>query len=204
MRRGRMGSRCSAFAASRGAWRSSRRFMRILTARDRGHGPWRPGLVALLVELGMEAEARRDLAQMIDEGLDQFRDSLWLASLTYITDACAALGDEAAAALVYPELEPLAGNERDDRPAGRVLRPRRPLPGDARDDPRRLGARGEALRARDGADAGKWRRRPGSPTPNTSTRACSSHAVAESRSEIAALLGEAARLAHQIGLTGAA
>ncbi len=82
--------------------------MRILTAGDRDHGPWRPGLVAMLVELGMEAEARRDLAQVIADGLDQFRDSLWLASLTYITDACAALGDEAAAALVYPELEPLA------------------------------------------------------------------------------------------------
>ncbi len=38
-----------------------------------------------------------------------FRESLWLASLTYLTDACAALGDEAMAALVYPELEPLAG-----------------------------------------------------------------------------------------------
>ena len=35
--------------------------------------------------------------------------SLWLATLTYLTDACAALGDEATAALVYPELEPLAG-----------------------------------------------------------------------------------------------
>ena len=43
------------------------------------------------------------------EGLEQFRESLWLASLTYLTDACAALGDEAMAAIVYPELEPLAG-----------------------------------------------------------------------------------------------
>ena len=30
-------------------------------------------------------------------------------SLTYLADACAALGDEAIAALVYPELEPFAG-----------------------------------------------------------------------------------------------
>jgi DNA-binding CsgD family transcriptional regulator len=82
--------------------------MRVLTASDRNHGPWRPGLVSLLVELGMEAEARRDLAQIHTDGLDQFRGSLWLASLTYLTDACAALGDEAVAALVYPELEPLA------------------------------------------------------------------------------------------------
>jgi DNA-binding CsgD family transcriptional regulator len=83
--------------------------MRIITPGNREHGPWRPGLVSLLVELGMEEEATRELAQITSEGLDPFRGSLWLASLTYITDACAALGNEAAAALVYPELEPLAG-----------------------------------------------------------------------------------------------
>ena len=83
--------------------------MKLIAAGDRQTGPWLPGLVSLLVELGMEAEARRDLARITGEGLDPFRASLWLASLTYITDACAALGDEAAAALVYPELEPLAG-----------------------------------------------------------------------------------------------
>jgi DNA-binding CsgD family transcriptional regulator len=82
--------------------------LRILTARNRG-GPWRPGLASLLVELGMEAEARRGLAEIVQEGLEPFRTTLWLASLTYITDACALLGDEAVAALVYPELEPLAG-----------------------------------------------------------------------------------------------
>src|SRR5262249_22095267 len=35
--------------------------------------------------------------------------SLWLASLTYMTDACTALADEATAALIYPELAPLEG-----------------------------------------------------------------------------------------------
>ena len=82
--------------------------MRILTRGTHEHGPWRPGLVSLLVELGMEAEARRELAEIIGEGLDRFRETLWLGSLTYITDACAPLGDQRAAALVYPELEPLA------------------------------------------------------------------------------------------------
>jgi DNA-binding CsgD family transcriptional regulator len=83
--------------------------IRILaTDADRG-GPWRPGLVSVLVELGMEAEARRELARVVDDGLDPFRESLWLAALVYLTDACSALGDEAAAAIVYPELEPLAG-----------------------------------------------------------------------------------------------
>jgi DNA-binding CsgD family transcriptional regulator len=57
----------------------------------------------------METEARRELDRVRAEGLDGLRESLWLASLTYLTDACTALHDEATAALVYPELEPLAG-----------------------------------------------------------------------------------------------
>jgi DNA-binding CsgD family transcriptional regulator/tetratricopeptide (TPR) repeat protein len=72
-------------------------------------GPWRPGLVALLAELGMEQEARRELALLLDDGLEPFRSSLWSASLAYLTDASSALGDTAVAALVYPELAPLGG-----------------------------------------------------------------------------------------------
>jgi DNA-binding CsgD family transcriptional regulator/tetratricopeptide (TPR) repeat protein len=83
--------------------------IRILAANPKREGPWLPGLASVLVELGMEAEARRELSRVALEGLDGFRESLWLASLTYLTDASAALGDEATAALVYPELEPLAG-----------------------------------------------------------------------------------------------
>lgn len=82
--------------------------IRILAGNER-EGPWRPGLVALLVELGMEAEARRELSRLVADGLDPFRASLWLGSLAYLTDACAALGDETAAALIYPEFEPYAG-----------------------------------------------------------------------------------------------
>ncbi len=83
--------------------------IRILSADERDHGPWRPGLASLLVELGMEAEAQRELARISGAGLEPLRESLWLASLTYITDACAAVGDEATAALVYGELAPLTG-----------------------------------------------------------------------------------------------
>jgi DNA-binding CsgD family transcriptional regulator/tetratricopeptide (TPR) repeat protein len=82
--------------------------IRILARNEQRAGPWLPGLVSVLVELGMEAEARRELSRVASEGLDRYRESLWLASLTYLTDAAAALGDEAMAALVYPELEPLS------------------------------------------------------------------------------------------------
>jgi DNA-binding CsgD family transcriptional regulator len=83
--------------------------IRILAGEGERDGPWRPGLVALLAELGMESEARRELAAIVAGGLDGYRETLWLTSLTYLTDACTALGDETTAALVYPELEPLAG-----------------------------------------------------------------------------------------------
>ena len=83
--------------------------IRILAADTGRAGLWRPGLASMLVELGMEAEAREELALITAAGLDGFRASLWLASLTYLADACAALGDRDIAALVYPELEPLAG-----------------------------------------------------------------------------------------------
>jgi DNA-binding CsgD family transcriptional regulator len=83
--------------------------VRILAGGPGREGPWRPGLAALLAELGMEAEARRELGRLAAEGLEPFRASLWLTTLAYLTDACSALGDEALAALVYPELEPFAG-----------------------------------------------------------------------------------------------
>jgi len=83
--------------------------IRVLAGGGRDRGAWRPGFASLLSELGMEAEARRELDLIAAEGLDPFRQSLWLASLTYITDACAALRHREIAELVYPELKPLAG-----------------------------------------------------------------------------------------------
>jgi DNA-binding CsgD family transcriptional regulator/tetratricopeptide (TPR) repeat protein len=80
--------------------------IRILAGDGHRDGPWRPGYAALLAELGMEAEARRELSLLASEGLDRFRESLWLAALTYLTDASTLLRDESMAALIYPELEP--------------------------------------------------------------------------------------------------
>jgi DNA-binding CsgD family transcriptional regulator/tetratricopeptide (TPR) repeat protein len=83
--------------------------VQLLAKSDGGTGAWRPGLAALLVELGMDDEARHELARIRAQGLEPFREALWLASLTYLTDACAAVGDEELAALVRPELEPYSG-----------------------------------------------------------------------------------------------
>jgi DNA-binding CsgD family transcriptional regulator len=84
--------------------------VRILAAESGPEGPWRPGLVALLAELGMADEARAELGRLRPADLEAFRRSLWIASLTYLADAAAALGDEATAAILYPELSPQAGS----------------------------------------------------------------------------------------------
>jgi DNA-binding CsgD family transcriptional regulator/tetratricopeptide (TPR) repeat protein len=83
--------------------------VRVLAGDADPGSAWGPGLAALLAELGMVDETQRTLARILADGLDPLRESLWLASVTYLTDAAAAVGDRETAALVYPELEPLAG-----------------------------------------------------------------------------------------------
>ena len=80
--------------------------VRVLAARG---GAWRPGLAALLVELDMADEARAVLARVAADGLEPLRETLWLASLAYLADAAAAVGDDTMAATLYKELAPLAG-----------------------------------------------------------------------------------------------
>ena len=66
--------------------------VRAVSGAGEPAGPWRPGLIVLLTQLGMEEDARRELA-----------------SLCYLTDACTLLDDTATAQVLYRELEPLAG-----------------------------------------------------------------------------------------------
>src|SRR5262249_9407848 len=80
--------------------------LRVLTARGVA---WRARPAPLLAEIGLHDEARRELERIRAAGLESLRHSLWLASLTYLTDACRAIGDAELAALVYPELAPLSG-----------------------------------------------------------------------------------------------
>jgi DNA-binding CsgD family transcriptional regulator/tetratricopeptide (TPR) repeat protein len=84
-------------------------FVKVLAKGEHASGAWRPGLAALLVELGMDEEARAELGRIRAQGVEPFREALWLASLSYLTDACAAVGDQELAALIMPELESHGG-----------------------------------------------------------------------------------------------
>ena len=83
--------------------------IQILAGEDASGSAWRPGLVALLAELGMEEDARRELARVRRDGLEPFRDALWFASLAYLTDAAVAMGDEEVAGAVRRELDHTTG-----------------------------------------------------------------------------------------------
>ena len=61
--------------------------------RDRAGGAWRPGLAAVLADLGMDDEARRELRAYSTTGSSLYAHRSGWPSLTYLADACAAVGD---------------------------------------------------------------------------------------------------------------
>ena len=82
--------------------------VRLLAGEPRS-GPWLPGMVALLTELGMHEEAQARLEPLRRDGLGRLRESLWVASLTYLADAYAVLPGDDLAIEVYEQLVPLRG-----------------------------------------------------------------------------------------------
>jgi class 3 adenylate cyclase/DNA-binding CsgD family transcriptional regulator len=85
-----------------------RPIVELLPRSPEGASTWRPGLVALLVELGMEEEARAELERMRADEFRGVTTALGTAALVYASDACSALRDAESAALLYARLEPLA------------------------------------------------------------------------------------------------
>jgi DNA-binding CsgD family transcriptional regulator/tetratricopeptide (TPR) repeat protein len=173
--------------------------IRIVAGQGPREGPWGPGLAALLAELGMESEARRELVRLARDGIEPFRKTLWLASLTYLTDACAALGDAAIAELVYPELEPHAESNvlighlvSCYGAAGRYLGMLASLLGDA---DRAEAHFEQALELNRRMQAWTWVAR----TAYEYARALLRHRPGR-REQATALLGEAAELARRIGM----
>jgi tetratricopeptide (TPR) repeat protein len=82
---------------------------RLLASDGRGDGVWQPALAALFAELDMTGAVERELWEISRTGLRPLRTPLWVASLTYLADACSAVAHCDVAALVYPQLEHLSG-----------------------------------------------------------------------------------------------
>lgn len=68
---------------------------------------WRPALTVLYAELGHLDDAARELRHLVADDLHAVpRDSLYFGSLSYLADAAVAVGDRAAAEVLYRELSP--------------------------------------------------------------------------------------------------
>lgn len=87
--------------------------------------PWYPlfraALACLLLDLDREAEARavfEDLAR--DEFRALYRDNEWLLGISLASEACALLGDNLAARVLYDQLEPFAGRHAIGHAEGSV------------------------------------------------------------------------------------
>jgi DNA-binding CsgD family transcriptional regulator len=175
--------------------------VRLLAAEQRGSS-WGPGLAAVLAGLGMEAEAREELARIRADGLEPLRESLWLGALTYMTDACSLVGDAETAALLYPVLEPLGGTNVQIGhlvacygAADRYLGMLATVLGDWERAERHFEA---ALALNTALGARTW-------VAHTSleyARLLMARAVGDDRARASALLGEALALAEEIGLRG--
>ena len=77
--------------------------------------PWRPGVVALCTELGLEDRARTTLRESLQHdltvhGLPALRASAtWPASMSFLGEAAAWLGEEEAMRVLLPEAERYSG-----------------------------------------------------------------------------------------------
>ena len=87
--------------------------------------PWYPvhraALACLLVDVGREAEASVVLADLGElEFKALMRDNEWLLGISLLAEASAAIGDAAAAATLYEQLEPFAGRHAIGHAEGSV------------------------------------------------------------------------------------
>jgi len=71
---------------------------------------WRPGLALIYSELGVEDKARTEFEALAAEGFAGVpQDGLWVASIAYLAEVCAFLGDADRAATLYSALAPCDG-----------------------------------------------------------------------------------------------
>lgn len=71
---------------------------------------WKPGLALMYTELGLTDKARAIFEQLaVNEFVDIPQDGVWPASITFLTEVCASLGDRHRAEVLYRLLSPYAG-----------------------------------------------------------------------------------------------
>lgn len=83
-------------------------FVKRLLDGSRTRAVWQPGFALIASELGYVDSARRLLLELADGGFDFPRDAKRSATLGYLAEVSAAVGDKATAQTLYGLLEPYA------------------------------------------------------------------------------------------------
>jgi DNA-binding NarL/FixJ family response regulator len=84
--------------------------VQLFVQGDPGAAAWRPGLALVYAELGRREDARREFERVAAEGFAALpRDGVRAASIAYLAEVCAMLGDAARAQELYDLLLPAAG-----------------------------------------------------------------------------------------------
>ena len=83
----------------------ARPIVEAIARLGRAGSTWRPALAVMYAELGLHDEAVAEIDVLHADRLAAVpRDALWHGSLSYLADACAAVGHREGAAVVYDEL----------------------------------------------------------------------------------------------------
>ena len=132
----------------------ARPIVEAIARLGRAGSTWRPALAVMYAELGLHDEAAAEIDVLHADRLAAVpRDALWHGSLSYLADACAAVGHRDGAAARVRGADRMARPRRPGRAPARRQRCRRPVPRQARRAARARPGGGDPLR--DGAAASK-------------------------------------------------
>jgi tetratricopeptide (TPR) repeat protein len=78
--------------------------------QEHSSSSWKPGLALLYTELGLSDKARAVFEELaVNEFMGIQQDGVWAASITFLVEVCASLGDSDRAEILYRLLSPYAG-----------------------------------------------------------------------------------------------
>jgi tetratricopeptide (TPR) repeat protein len=100
------------FALSRelGQLKELEPILRLFVQQNTAADTWHPGLALIYCELGRTEEARTAFDQLAANNFEDLpHDSLWIGSMTYLSDVCVFLADKSRASVLYRLLLPFDG-----------------------------------------------------------------------------------------------
>jgi class 3 adenylate cyclase/tetratricopeptide (TPR) repeat protein len=107
---GLFGLQMFALERERGRLKELEPLVRLFLQQSSAAETWRPGLAVIYSEIGRAEEARAEFEHLAAHDFEDVpRDALWIGSMTFLTDVCVFLRDQARAAILYKLLAPFAG-----------------------------------------------------------------------------------------------